>query len=37
MLMNQGVPVLRPAAPPSWGNIERLRVAGRPQSGILGL
>ncbi len=37
MLMSQGVPVLRPAAPPAWGNIERLRVAGRPRSGILGL
>jgi hypothetical protein len=37
MLMNQGVPVLRPAAPPAWGNIERLRVAGRPRSGIVGL
>jgi hypothetical protein len=36
-LMNQGVPVLRPAAPPTWGNIERLRVAGRPRSGIVGL
>jgi hypothetical protein len=35
--MNQGVPVLRPAAPPTWGNIERLRVAGRPRSGIVGL
>jgi hypothetical protein len=37
MLMNQGLPVLRPAAPPRWGNIERLRVAGRPKSGIVGL
>jgi hypothetical protein len=36
-LSAQGVPETRPAAPASWGRVERLRRAGRGGGGIVGL
>lgn len=37
VLITQGMPVIRVHHYPTWGNIERLRRAGRAGTGIIGL
>jgi hypothetical protein len=37
MMVTQGIPIIRAPRRPTWGNVERLRRAGRGGTGIIGL
>jgi hypothetical protein len=36
-LSGQGLPIAKPATVPAWNTAERIRCAGRPGNGIVGL